>query len=459
MFTSGTALNSTPRRPGSAVGVHTGTGLQLALSFLPGKLMVWVVVQVVAAGTAMAGVVAAGYLRRDIALPWPGLSPEVALVGGLVFWLGFGLLGGIRAHEQAGGSVMTFSMPFVVAGTVLGGPIAGGLMGLVSEMEFRELRTQPLRGILANHAVSMLAAIAAGLVGELARAALTRPLASQPALAFFLVAAIIALVFAVTNLLLVIPTIAMKGDVSLKEASRIIDSPVRTTFLAEGILAWLMAASYLVIGWWAPIVSIVLALIIWQAYSRLEALRHDEKTGLLNDFGFAPRLAAAVERARNGEQGAAIMLMDLDHFKQVNDTYLYDAGDEVLRVTARRLLAAVRATDAVARPNRAGDEFTLVLEEVPDLQAALRLATRVQDKIRQPVRLAAFDTDVRVDVSIGIVLLDEGETRSPAEILKLASARMERGKALGSGIVVLGDDDADALEERRARNRSRVGAR
>jgi diguanylate cyclase (GGDEF)-like protein len=403
----------------------------------------------------MAGVVAAGYLRSEIAMPWPGLSPNVALFVGVAFWLGFGLLGGIRADQRPGGSVMTFSMPFIVAGTVLGGPVAGGLMGLVSEMEIRELRSQPLRGILANHAVSMLAAIVAGLAGEVARLALMQPLASQPALAFLLVAGVIGLVFAVVNLILVIPTLAMRADVSLREAGRIIDSSVRTTFLGEGILAWLMAASYLAIGWWAPIVSIVLALIIWQAHNRLEALHHDEKTGLLNDLGFLPCVAAAIDRARNSDKRAALLLLDLDHFKAVNDTYLYESGDEVLRATARRLLVAVRATDAVARLNRAGDEFALLLYDVPDLGAALRLATRVQDAIRQPVRLQAFDTEARVDASIGIVLLDKETAHSPSEVLKIADARMLRGKALGSGIVALGDVDAGAVRERQARQRAR----
>jgi diguanylate cyclase (GGDEF)-like protein len=453
MFASGFVSGRSGKRQSGAAAAHPAAGLVVAAPFLLSKLTIWVVLQITAAAAAMGGVVAAGYLRREIAMPWPGLSPNAALIVGVAFWLGFGLLGGIRANQRPGGSVMTFSMPFIVAGTVLGGPVAGGLMGLVSEMEIRELRSQPLRGILANHAVSMLAAIVAGLAGEVARMAVAEPLASQQALAFLAVAGVTGLVFAVVNLILVIPTLAMRADVSLREAGRIIDSSVRTTFLAEGILAWLMAASYMAIGWWAPIVCIVLALIIWQAHNRLEALRHDEKTGLLNDLGFLPRLAAAVDRARNGEKRAALLLVDLDHFKAVNDTYLYESGDEVLRATAHRLLVAVRATDSVARLNRAGDEFALLLDDVPDLGMALRLATRIQDAIRQPVRLQAFDAEARVDASIGIVLLDREAALSSAEVLKLADARMLRGKALGSGIVALGDVDAGAVDAWQARER------
>lgn len=459
MFASGMAPSRTTPRLGATAVMPRAAGLQLALEVVPDKLTLWVALQILAAAAAMTAVVAAGYLRREIALPWPGLAPEAALIGGLAFWLGFGLLGGIRADERPGGSVMTFSMPFIVAGTVLGGPVAGGLMGLVSEIEIRELRSQPLRGILSNHAVSMLAAIAAGVAGELARHLLAQPLASQPELAFLLVAGVTGLVFALANLILVIPTLAMRSDVSLKEASRIIDTSVRTTFLAEGILAWLMAASYLAIGWWAPIVSIVLALIIWQAHNRLEVLRHDEKTGLLNDLGFNPGLAAAVERARNGQQRAAVLLLDLDKFKAVNDAYLLESGDEVLRVVARRLLAAVRATDAVARLNGAGDEFSVLLSDVPNLAAAMRLATRIQEGIRQPIRLHAYATDVYVNASIGIVLLDDQVTLSPAEILKLADARMLRGKALGSGIVAMGADDAAALKDRLSHQMTRGTSR
>ena len=69
-----------------------------------------------------------------------------------------------------------------------------------------------------------------------------------------------------------------------------------------------------------------------------------------------PLLTVAIQRARLGRRASAFLLLDLDRFKAVNDTWLHEAGDEVLRVTARRLMATVRMSDSVARINRAGDE-------------------------------------------------------------------------------------------------------
>lgn len=416
----------------------------------PGRLALWVAFQVLAATGAIVVLIAGGSLHPEIALPWPGVPSGVALAAGLGFWLAFGLLGGVRARERPGGGVLTFSLPFIVGGTLLGGPLAGGLLGLVSELELREIRTQPWYGILANHAVSMLSAIGGALVGDAIRPVLTSLVPAQPSLVFFLVAMVTAFVFVVINLVLIIPTLALKGELSLAEASRSNDASFRATSFAEGILAWLMAATYLLVGWWAPIVCIALVLVTWQAHDRSEAIRHDEKTGLLNDLGFKPRLDAAIAAARSGRRTGAFLLLDLDGFKAINDTWLYAAGDEVLVATARRLLAAVRATDSVGRMNRAGDEFAVVLEEVAHPAVAMRLAERIQARIREPVRLRSREGMVQVDVSIGIVFLERGTSMTRMEVVSLADARMLRGKTAGSGVVAEGADDQAAHDERAA---------
>jgi len=411
-------------------------------------LAVWVAVQIATAACVIVGVARTTSLRPAIGLNWPGLSLGAAIPAGMVFWLAFGLLGGLRARARAGGSVMTFSMPFIVAGTLLGGPLAGGLLGLFSEFEFREVRTQPWYGTLANHAVSILAAVSAAIAGNVVAGIADDLLPGQAALAFFVVALVTALTFAVVNIALVIPTLALKSNIGLRDASRSYDASFRATSLGEAILAWLMALTFVTVGWWAPIACVALVLIIWQAFDRAEALRRDEKTGLLNDFGFAPRLASALDAARLGRHRAALVLLDLDKFKVINDVWLPESGDEVLRVTGRRLLAAVRGTDSVARTNRAGDEFTVLFENVDDEQVALRLALRLQDAIRQPIRLRAHGVDVVVDVSIGVVLLERGERRSQDDVVTLVNSRMEHGKELGSGVVVSGEEDASALERR-----------
>jgi diguanylate cyclase (GGDEF)-like protein len=170
-----------------------------------------------------------------------------------------------------------------------------------------------------------------------------------------------------------------------------------------------------------------------------------------------PRLANALDFARAGRRTAAFLLLDLDRFKLVNDTYLYEAGDEVLIVTARRLLGAVRALDTVARMNRAGDEFAILLDGVPDIDTAMRLAHRVQDRIREPIRLRSVSgAVVDVDASIGVVFLERGTTLWPATVVDIADARMMTAKGLKSGIVVEGQNDEAALERRRAAGPRRV---
>jgi diguanylate cyclase (GGDEF)-like protein len=421
-------------------------------------LPIWVSLQVAAATIACVIVAATTPLRPEIALPWPGLPSDIAVVAGMAFWMVFGLVGGLRARLRPGGAVVTFSMPFIVGGTILGGPLAGALMGLVAEFEVREIRTLPWYGTLANHAVSMLAAIGAALIGGPAHSLLDRVLPGQEGLAFFGAAIVTALVFDFLNILLVLPTLAIRGDQSLREAARSPDVALRATAVAEGILAWNMAAGYVLLGWWAPVACVALVLIVWQAHDRGEALRRDTKTGLLNDAGLLPRLDAAIEAARAGRRPSAFLLLDLDRFKHVNDTYLYEAGDEVLTMTARRLLIAVRALDSVARMNRAGDEFGILLDGVPDRETASRLARRVQDRIREPIRLRSVAATVDVDASFGVVMIERGTMLTSAAVFELADVRMLQGKALGSGVVSDGEVDAESLERRKAAGPRRLEA-
>ena len=387
----------------------------------------------------------------SIALPWSGLDTGIAVPVGVAFWLAFGLIGGVRARMRAGGSVMTFSMPFIVAGTVLGGPFAGALLGLFSEFEIREIRTLPWYGTLSNHAVSILSAVIAGVIGQVATQVLAGvPIVQeQPAIAFFVVALVTAFAFASTNVALVIPTLALKNNIGLGDARRSYDASFRATSAGEAVLAWLMAVTYVTVGFWAPIVCVILVLVIWQAFDGGEALRRDEKTGLLNELGFSPRINAALDAARLGRHSAAAVQLDLDKFKEINDLYLEAGGDEVIREVARRLLAAVRGTDSVARSHLAGDEYDVLLENIPDIEVAVRLVARLQATIRQPLLLRSHGVRLSVTASAGIVLLEPGTRMSKDELYTLLNSRMKGAKRTPSGIVFEGDENADELERRK----------
>ena len=134
------------------------------------------------------------------------------------------------------------------------------------------------------------------------------------------------------------------------------------------------------------------------------ALR-DELTGLPNRAAWAQALDAGLARSERAALGAAVMFLDLDGFKQVNDTHGHEVGDAVLREFARRLQASVRSTDVVAR--LAGDEFVVLLDGAPDpARAAEAVARSIAASMEAPFDVGAHRLPVRG--SIGIAVQDAG---------------------------------------------------
>ena len=153
---------------------------------------------------------------------------------------------------------------------------------------------------------------------------------------------------------------------------------------------------------------------------------HDALTGLPSLRLGTDRLARALAGARRHDIMAALMFVDLDGFKSVNDTMGHEAGDRVLKVVAGRLLAAVRETDTVARYG--GDEFIIVLTDVGNRDAAARVAEKVIESVARSI---SHDGNlVSVGASVGIALYpDHGE--SPGELLKRADEAMYAVKRHG----------------------------
>jgi diguanylate cyclase (GGDEF)-like protein/PAS domain S-box-containing protein len=157
----------------------------------------------------------------------------------------------------------------------------------------------------------------------------------------------------------------------------------------------------------------------------------DQLTGLPNRRLLADRLTKALDRARRHLTTVAVLFIDLDRFKQVNDSLGHAAGDEVLRAGATRLTGAVRAADTAARFG--GDEFVVVAEDIADLHAAEEVANRARAAICRPVQFAGLD--IAVEASIGIELAGPGDT--PDSLLQRADRAMYRAKGrLAADIVV-----------------------
>ncbi len=153
---------------------------------------------------------------------------------------------------------------------------------------------------------------------------------------------------------------------------------------------------------------------------------HDPLTGLVNRVLFADRLEHALERQRRDHGTLAVMLVDLDDFKSVNDTMGHLAGDEVLKQVASRLQASVRQADTIARIG--GDEFALLLENVIATEDALRAVERVGHMLRTPLDISG--SELMASASVGIVLAP-GPGPTGEELLRDADIALYEAKYNG----------------------------
>jgi diguanylate cyclase (GGDEF)-like protein/PAS domain S-box-containing protein len=156
---------------------------------------------------------------------------------------------------------------------------------------------------------------------------------------------------------------------------------------------------------------------------------HDPVTGLANRALFAERVRHAIARTRREHHSVAVVFLDLDDFKTINDSLGHAAGDEVLVEVAKRLATSVRTTDTAARFG--GDEFALLLEDIEDVQEAADTADRVLEALALPLRVAHKELSLRC--SIGISVVSEGAPAGAEELIRDADAAMYRAKRDGKG--------------------------
>ncbi len=182
----------------------------------------------------------------------------------------------------------------------------------------------------------------------------------------------------------------------------------------------------------------VLALISWwttRALRQHAALHeydslHDPLTGLPNRELFRQTAEEALARSRRGEHGA-VVLIDLDHFKEVNDTIGHHAGDELLKVVGRRLSESLRTDDLVARLG--GDEFAMVLSGGGGPQETVALLNRVRHELAEEVVLDGVS--VSIEASFGVCFYPES-ANTVEDLLQHADSAMYQGKQFPGGVVI-----------------------
>jgi diguanylate cyclase (GGDEF)-like protein len=169
---------------------------------------------------------------------------------------------------------------------------------------------------------------------------------------------------------------------------------------------------------------------------------HDDLTKLVNRRNFRRLLEGAIERASRDGRGVGVLYLDLDRFKQVNDTRGHGIGDRLLIQVAARLRGAMRATDILARTG--GDEFAIIQPMIDNASSPVRLAEILLQQIAKPFEIEG--PPCRISVSIGIASYPE-QAANAGELLRNADTALYRAKADGRGLFCVFDETMDLRQQ------------
>lgn len=183
-----------------------------------------------------------------------------------------------------------------------------------------------------------------------------------------------------------------------------------------------------------------------QAEQRIRHMvNHDELTGLPNRILFRERLEQALAQSHRDEQLLAVLFLDLDHFKDINDTMGHPTGDRLLQKVAQRLRNAVRESDTVARLG--GDEFAIIQTGLKQIDGASHLAEKLLHTLEQPFQINGRELHTSTSIGLTIYPLDDGD---PDRLLKHADLAMYRAKQAGRGDFHYYDIEMDRQAQRKA---------
>lgn len=168
---------------------------------------------------------------------------------------------------------------------------------------------------------------------------------------------------------------------------------------------------------------------------------HDQLTGLANRSLLQARLDAAILQAKSDQSKVAVFMIDLDNFKQINDSHGHAIGDKVLNIVAKRLLGSVRETDTVARLG--GDEFVIVIPKFKDLTDVERCGQKILRAVDRPITLDG--TKIHITVSAGFSIYPDSGMEA-SDLLKNADAAMYSVKSMGRNGIRLFRQSSESAE-------------
>ncbi|MDO9010890.1 MAG: GGDEF domain-containing protein [Gallionella sp.] len=198
---------------------------------------------------------------------------------------------------------------------------------------------------------------------------------------------------------------------------------------AARIPVWLRAVTN------AGLLALICTPFLISHYLRLlRVAYHDNLTGLPNRILFHDRLNQGIALAKRGDSCCALIFMDLDHFKPVNDTYGHHVGDQVLKLVADRLRQCIRESDMVARLG--GDEFTIILPQITGKNDVEMVVKKIIAGLSQPFDV--HEHHLQLDVSVGIAIYPDNGNNADL-LLKAADEAMYRAKSDGGSAYCLAE--------------------
>jgi diguanylate cyclase (GGDEF)-like protein len=212
-----------------------------------------------------------------------------------------------------------------------------------------------------------------------------------------------------------------------------------------------IVSTWVIVGFVLPVLgSLGLTSFALRRFSKVEEYlrtlaRVDVLTGLPNRRSFHGLLRGAVGRSRKRNESLALLFVDIDNFKYVNDSFGHAMGDALLKHVAQVLTDVVREGDIVCRLG--GDEFTVLVGKVTDANAALQLGNRILERLKQVARID--QVDLRTKASIGIALMPEN-ARTEEDLVRFADTAMSRAKTEGKDHCVIYDQSMAAQATEKA---------